>query len=182
MQLALLNFTDDTLNMNYSHHPDDLIKLFNQCFMHSHQTILAYGGDEPLYVPANKEQLYHTIFFAHGFFNSALHECAHWLIAGKERRQLVDFGYWYVPDGRTAEQQELFQQVEVKPQALEWILAQAAGSRFQCSFDNLHGTAEKHEQFEAAVTQQMLHYQKHGLPARARLFQQALLSYYQAHT
>lgn len=45
---------------------------------------------------------------------------------GEKRRQLVDFGYWYAPDGRSAEQQELFQAVEVKPQAMEWILSPAA--------------------------------------------------------
>lgn len=162
----------------HSHHADDLIQLFNTCFMQSHQTLLAYGKDEPLYVPANAEQPYHAIYFAHGFFNSALHECAHWLIAGKKRRQLVDYGYWYIPDGRNAEQQALFQQVEVKPQALEWILAQAAGSQFNCSFDNLNGAGGDYATFEAAVAQQMLDYKKNGLPARARLFQQALLKHY----
>jgi len=168
--------------MSPSHHPDDLVRLFNHCFMQSHQTILAYGGEEPLYVPANEAQPYHTIFFAHGFFNSALHECAHWLIAGKERRKLVDYGYWYMPDGRNSAQQMLFQQVEVKPQALEWILAQAAGSRFHCSFDNLNGEEGDYTAFNTAVTQQMLAYQKNGLPARARLFHQALLGYYQPPT
>lgn len=161
------------------HHPDDLITLFNHCFLHSHQTILAYGQDEPLYQPKSAGHPYHTIFFAHGFFSSALHECAHWLLAGQARRDLVDYGYWYVPDGRNAEQQALFQQVEVKPQALEWILSKAAGYRFQLSFDNLNGPIEAYEHFKTAVTHQVACYEREGLPARAHRFQQALLGYYQ---
>jgi len=60
----------------------DLIKLFNQCFAESHNTRLEKGGDEPIYLPADASRSYHVIYFAHGFFSSALHECAHWLIAG----------------------------------------------------------------------------------------------------
>lgn len=165
--------------MNISHDPGDLIRLFNHCFLQSHNTILAYGKDEPLYLPANDSQPHNVIYFAHGFFNSALHECAHWMIAGAERRKLIDFGYWYVPDGRNAEQQALFQQVEVRPQALEWMFAQAAGSKFEFSFDNLTAPAEDYEQFKHAVTQQILDYQKNGLPRRARVFYEVLLGYYQ---
>jgi len=158
--------------------PGDLITLFNRCFLQSHHTVLAYGESEPLYLPANQQQPHHTIFFAHRFFNSALHECAHWMIAGKERRQLEDYGYWYVPDGRNAEQQALFQQVEVKPQALEWLFSQAAGSKFEFSFDNLEGSVEDYEQFKEAVTQQMLSYQQNGLPPRAQIFHQALTYFF----
>jgi len=161
------------------HHPDDLIKLFNHCFMDSYQTQLAYGVDEPLYEPAGLGEPYHTIYFAHGFFSSALHECAHWLLAGKARRALVDYGYWYVPDGRTPEEQALFQQVEVKPQALESLLSKAAGYPFQLSFDNLNGTIAARDAFQAAVTEQMLRYEASGLPLRAQKFHQALFDYYQ---
>ncbi len=158
-----------------SHHPDDLIEIFNGCFQHTYQTKLAYGGDEPLYVPANEPGEYHTIYFAHGFFSSALHECAHWLIAGKERRSQIDYGYWYIPDGRTAEEQLLFQAVEVKPQALEWILSAAANYPFQFSIDNIHGASADIEQFKTDVYQQVLRYQNNGLPTRAAIFRQALL-------
>lgn len=58
-------------------------------------------------------------------FNSALHEISHWTIAGAKRRLLPDLGYWYAPDGRTKEQQDLFEQVEIKPQAIEWLFAQS---------------------------------------------------------
>ena len=161
------------------HHADDLIKLFIHCFMDRYQTQLAYGVDEPLYEPAHLNKPYHMIYFAHGFFSSALHECAHWLLAGKARRTLADYGYWYIPDGRTPAEQVLFQQVEVKPQALEWLLCNATGYPFQLSFDNLNGTPAARDAFQAAVTQQMLLYQQKGLPMRAQQFHQVLFDYYQ---
>jgi elongation factor P hydroxylase len=159
------------------HHPDDLIRIFNACFLEKYHTQLAYGHDEPVYLPASQLCEYHTIFFAHGFYSSALHECAHWMVAGSARRQLEDYGYWYEPDGRTAEQQILFQQVEVKPQALESIFSDAVGYKFQCSFDNLNGILEDSLAFQKAVAQQKLIYQQAGLPLRAQIFYEALLRY-----
>lgn len=85
---------------------------------------------EPEYFPAT-EDAPARIQFAHGFFNSALHEISHWTIAGEQRRLLPDLGYWYAPDGRTAEQQALFEQVEIKPQAIEWMFAQAFSRKFR---------------------------------------------------
>lgn len=156
------------------HRYEDLIDLFHACFFDEYNTILVKGGEEPLYVPGDPNKLY----FARGFFASALHETAHWLIAGAERRKQVDFGYWYEPDGRSAEQQALFQQVEVKPQALEWILSQAAGSRFYLSFDNTSGEAADPEPFKNAVFQQVKHYCERGLSKRAEAFRLALARFY----
>lgn len=160
------------------HHYQDLIAIFNHCFAITHNTRLVKGEDEPLYLPANHETPYHALYFAHGFFSSALHECAHWLIAGEARRQQVDFGYWYIPDGRTAEQQALFQRVEVKPQAMEWVLSVATGHRFQFSVDNLNGEALETTSFKEAVYQQVLIYCEKGLPQRAKQFHQALCDFY----
>lgn len=160
------------------HHYQDLIQIFNHCFTNAYNTQLVKGDGEPIYLPADENRSYHAIFFAHGFFSSALHECAHWLIAGEERRKLVDFGYWYLPDGRTAEQQTRFQSVEVKPQALEWILSQAAGHPFRVSLDNLNGEANDPEPFKSAVHQQVADYCSQGLPARAQLFRLALCRFY----
>ena len=159
------------------HRYQDLIRIFNHCFAASHNTRLIKGEEEPVYLPADEYRSYHAIFFAHGFFSSALHECAHWLLAGEARRKLPDYGYWYVPDGRSAEQQTIFQQVEVKPQALEWILSAAAGYRFQFSIDNLNGEAAATEQFKQAIREQVLIY-KQKLPARAALFYQQLRLFY----
>lgn len=159
------------------HDYQTLITLFNELFAESENTLLVSGDDEPLYRPAKKEQPAQVIF-AHGFFASALHEIAHWCIAGTERRQLEDYGYWYQPDGRTASQQAEFESVEVKPQALEWIFHQSAESRFRVSADNLSGEATDLMPFKRAVVSQAQHYVRYGLPERAAKFQQRLLSAY----
>ncbi|CEG56193.1 elongation factor P hydroxylase [Legionella fallonii] len=160
------------------HYYQDLITIFNECFASTYNTRLIKGDDEPIYLPADGERHYNALFFAHGFFSSALHECSHWLIAGEDRRKLVDFGYWYMPDGRNAEQQALFQQVEVKPQAIEWILSQATGHKFRVSSDNLNGEATENDTFKKAIHAQVLHYCQHGLSERAHQFRMALCSFY----
>ena len=160
------------------HHYQDLINIFNDCFFKEYNTTLVRGGDEPLYLPADDNQACHMIFFAHGFFSSALHECAHWLIAGAERRGQVDFGYWYAPDGRTASQQKLFQSLEVKPQALEWILARAANHRFQVSIDNLNGEESDTDAFKQDIYNQVKHYCEQGLSLRAKQLRHALACFY----
>jgi elongation factor P hydroxylase len=160
------------------HHYNELITLFASCFENKWETRLVKGENEPLYVPANDAQPYHAIFFANGYFSSALHEIAHWLIAGQARRQQIDYGYWYMPDGRTTEQQSLFQQVEVKPQSIEWILSQAAGYRFHVSLDNLNGTNEEVVTFKHAIYQQVMTFCEQGLPPRVRKFRLALATFY----
>ena len=160
------------------HHYEDLITIFNNCFLEKYNTQLLRGDDEPLYQPANDNLPHHTIYFAHGFYASALHECSHWFIAGAKRRQLIDFGYWYQPDGRNAEQQAEFLRVEVKPQAIEWILSVAANFRFRVSLDNLNGVATNEALFKQAVYHQVKHYCEKGLPPRAEQFRQALCRFY----
>lgn len=128
--------------------PDDdaaltgwLIDLFNQLFNQSNigimPTVLVRGDGEPEYFPATDESPA-RIEFAHGFFASALHEISHWCIAGRHRRTLNDFGYWYTSDGRDAETQAIFEQVEIKPQSIECLLNQACGRYFYVSQDNLN--------------------------------------------
>lgn len=161
------------------HDCEDLIHIFDACFFERYHTRLIRGVDEPIYLPMDEATPYHSVIFAHGFFSSALHESAHWLIAGSLRRQWVDYGYWYVPDGRNEAQQLAFQQVEVKPQALEWILSDAAGYRFQFSIDNLNGASVDMEGFKANVRTQVEAYYEKGLPARAQRFYDALKAFYQ---
>lgn len=160
------------------HHYQDLIQLFNGCFARTHQTVLVCGDDEPIYLPADEHNTHHRIVFAHGFFSSALHECAHWLIAGEHRRTLIDYGYWYAPDGRNAEQQKQFQHVEIKPQALECILATAANFPFQVSIDNLNGEEIDPEPFKRAVREQVVLYNQQGLSTRAETLRCALFNFY----
>ena len=104
------------------HDCQDLIRLFDECFLADLNTCLLGGYPEPEYLPADASHPHHRILFTRDYFRSALHEVAHWCVAGPERRLMPDFGYWYAPDGRTAEQQRTFESVEVKPQALEMIL------------------------------------------------------------
>ncbi|WP_151669376.1 elongation factor P hydroxylase [Nitrincola schmidtii] len=161
------------------HRYEDLIALFDQCFFEEFNTRLVKGDDEPIYLPSDQQRLYHAIFFAHGFYSSALHEISHWLIAGAERRLLEDFGYWYRPDGRTAMEQAEFERVEVKPQATEWMLADAAGFRFRVSSDNLNGEPTDNTAFKRAVHQQVGRYIEQGLPTRTARLRAALCDFYQ---
>lgn len=129
--------------MNSTHHYEQLIEIFNSCFADEFNTRLIKGDDEPIYLPADAEVPYNRIVFAHGFYASAIHEISHWCIAGKARRELVDFGYWYCPDGRDAQTQSQFEDVEVKPQALDWLFCVAAGYPFNVSCDNLKGISNR---------------------------------------
>jgi hypothetical protein len=154
-----------------------LEKVFDDCFVSSCNTRLCGGADEPLYQPAVKSAACHVLYYRGDFFASALHEVAHWCIAGAQRRQQLDFGYWYNPEGRSADQQRVFEAVECKPQALEWFFSRACAYRFQVSADNpdlaslgmLNSAA-----FQRVVLEQALAWQKAGLPARAGVFFAAL--------
>ena len=150
-----------------------LISLFNSTF-EDFNTRLVLGDDEPIYIPAGVDKSYHQIVFAHGFFSSALHEIAHWCIAGEKRRLLEDYGYWYCPDGRNETQQADFEKVEIKPQAIEWAFTEAAGRRFQVSTDNLNGAEPDREGFTKNVAAQLALYKADGFPSRAERFINAL--------
>lgn len=161
------------------HHSSDLITLFNGCFSQSFNTVLEGGGDEPLYEPAAGARAYHRIIFRNDYFASALHEIAHWCVAGEKRRQRLDYGYWYEPDGRTQAQQSEFERVEVAPQALEWIFNVAAGTRFRVSADNLQTGCTASEEFKSNIALRAQRYCIEGLPARAQDFTEALTQFYQ---
>ena len=76
------------------------------------------------------------------------------------------------------EQQQLFEQVEVKPQALEWLLTVACGRLFRVSLDNLNGDAGNGEDFKDAVYQrlQALLNGSASIPADAQRLLQVLLA------
>ena len=162
-----------------SRHYQQLVDIFNQCFADTEHTILVRGDDEPYYRPAAEGETYHQVVFAHGFFASALHEVAHWCIAGRVRRHIFDYGYWYVPDGRNAMQQQQFEKVEVKPQALEKLFSVCAGVPFQVSVDNLSGVEVNRQAFNSKVSDQLFDFMRTSLPTRAKVFAQALCRYYQ---
>ncbi len=156
----------------------DLIALFNGLFKDSHQTVLELSDDEPVYLPRNDRFPFHRILFAHGFFSSALHEISHWCVAGRRRRLLIDFGYWYKPDGRSEAEQRAFEQVEVKPQALEWAFSVACGHPFRFSADNLEGEVGDMSAFKNRVRQQLEVYFAKGFPKRATRLIQAMKAFY----
>lgn len=155
--------------------------IFNSLFAESENTVLKSGGVEPVYLPASETGGFHQVISTRDYFASALHEVSHWCIAGKKRRQCIDYGYWYEPDGRSAVQQKEFERVEVKPQALEWIFSAACAHPFRLSVDNLEqADAGASDIFKAAVVQQAHIYLTKGLPHRANLFFEALLSHFAA--
>lgn len=153
-----------------------LERVFAQCFSRKWQTRLVGGASEPLYEPTANADEYHLLHYREDFFASALHETAHWCIAGELRRRQLDFGYWYAPDGRDDRQQQAFERVEVKPQALEWLFSLACGYRFTISIDNLSKLDCGHDSswFQRQVLEQAQHWQSTSLPARGLTFYTAL--------
>lgn len=153
-----------------------LVKTFERCFARSENTRLVGGAAEPFYQPSGDDRPHNLLYFREDYFASALHETAHWCIAGRERRKLADFGYWYAPEGRNKSEQRAFEAVETKPQALEWIFSLACGYRFQVSVDNFSDADEPVNSagFELAVSAQARDWQAAGLPGRAAKFFDAL--------
>lgn len=150
-----------------------LIETFDQTFS-KFNTKLVANGDEPIYLPQKHANDYNRIVFAHDYFSSALHEVAHWCIAGPERRKREDYGYWYSPDGRNQSQQQAFEKVEIKPQALEWAFSIASNQRFRVSTDNLNGYQPNVERFTQQVKAQLENFIVNGFPTRAQQFIDAL--------
>lgn len=146
---------------------DEIVKAMNEKVLSRWNTILVGGFAEPLYLPPEHGRPA-EIQFVRDYTRSALHELAHWCIAGQQRRTLVDYGYWYAPDGRSSEQQEEFFRVEVKPQALEFAFSKQCQIPFEVSCDNLYGGTIDKTLFEGKVAQQLEEYEKHGFPARAQ--------------
>lgn len=139
----------------------------NQQILADYNTRILDGFAEPFYraavgnAPAE-------IRFTRDYERSALHELAHWCVAGHARRLQDDYGYWYVPDGRDAAQQQRFFQVEIKPQAIEKHFCQALELPFEVSADNLdNADISDLNEFARAVDCQYVTYATLGLPQRA---------------
>ncbi len=153
----------------------DLERVFEDCFFESHRTRLIGGGREPVYLPSeNPMQSPHRVIYRADYLASALHEVAHWCLAGARRRRLEDYGYWYSPDGRSAAEQAAFERAEVDPQAIEWIFSDACGQEFHLSADNLAGGTGASRDFERAVEQRKAAYLESRLPERAECYRRAL--------
>ena len=160
------------------YHSTDLERLFEVIFGKTYRTCLVGGAEEPAYVPATSDSGQHQIIYTRDYFRSALHEVAHWCVAGAERRQLPDYGYWYAPDGRDARQQAAFLQVEVRPQAYEKLFCDACGHSFRVSLDNLNGDPGDERGFAAEVDLLARQLRRDGLPSRVAMFCQGLAQFY----
>jgi hypothetical protein len=174
VQTSIAHQHPHRFHMNLS----DFICLINHHYLKQYHTELKGGFSEPFYQPAQQGELA-QIQFTHDYFRSALHELAHWCVAGEERRKLPDYGYWYAPDGRTQAQQELFFKCEIVPQAFEWALSLTCGVKFDVSVDNLSNTTSGADEFKQAVREKLTGYLSDGFPARTESLLQLI---YQAKT
>lgn len=152
----------------------DLEGLFLATFFASHNTVLEGGATEPVYLPGHP----HRICYTRDYFRSALHEIAHWCVAGPARREQEDYGYWYAPDGRSADQQAQFAQVEVYPQALEALFCAACGHDFRVSLDNLNGDGGDEAAFAVEVKAKAERLLADGLAERPARWCEALTKAY----
>ena len=150
---------------------EQICETFNRCFAQFH-TKLVGGASEPLYEPDGPIA---RVYFREDYASSALHEVAHWCIAGADRRQQPDYGYWYC-DKRDLKQQRTFETVEVKPQALEWIFSVAAGVDFRVSCDNFDESTLDMNGFSAEVHAAVITWPD-DLPSRAEQFIHALVAH-----
>jgi len=152
-------------------------EIFEGLFSARHRVKLAGGFDEPYYLAPRRES-WGEIRFRNDYLSSCLHEIGHWLVAGADRRRMDDYGYWYEPDGRDAEQQKRFYRAEIKPQAMEWALSDLCGIPFRLSRDNLgqgdDAADGDYAAFAAAVLKQKREWMERGFPARAGSFLRAL--------
>lgn len=149
-----------------------IAQVFNAEFLGTHNTLMSGGAAEPLYVPAVGCQP-SQILFTHDYPASALHEAAHWCLAGRARRRQRDYGYWYVPGPRTAPQRRAFFAVEAQVQALEAIFAQTCNVRFVVSADDFAASPEEIDEFRQCI-EQLVAQRRPCLPERARRFCEAL--------
>jgi len=158
------------------------IEYLNTTVLSGYQTRLVGGFSEPFYqAPINGSNA--EIRFTRDYERSALHELGHWCIAGELRRTKDDYGYWYVPDGRTAAQQHRFFDVEIKPQAVEKYFCTALGIGFEVSADNL-GDFPKQDThtFSQRVQTRYTRYLATGFPHRANEIYHCLRSWQSVQT
>jgi elongation factor P hydroxylase len=102
------------------------------------QLTIIGGADEPFYQAPSKGASA-ILFYREDFPRSLLHELAHYCLAGPKRRALDDFGFWYLPSGRTAADQTRFEVVEARPQGLERRFCEIVGLAFEPSLDDFSG-------------------------------------------
>ncbi|MFT4769633.1 MAG: elongation factor P hydroxylase [Glaciecola sp.] len=166
---------NSALSLSKELNAETIVKVFNDLFLESYSTCLQGSAIEPLYEPETRG-VPARISFRADYVSSALHEIAHWSIAGAARRARIDYGYWYDPDGRSEKAQANFMAAEAWPQALEWCFSQACGIPFRLSLDNLDAPPDPavNQAFASAVFEEANRFALQGLPPRAMMMFQAL--------
>jgi elongation factor P hydroxylase len=147
---------------------------FNDLFTGPYNVRMSGGAAEPEYQPACRDAPA-QIRYRSDFPHSALHEAAHWCIAGPQRRTLSDYGYWYQPPPRGRQAQQAFARVEAKVQGLEAIFAQAVALPFRVSIDDVDNLLNFEAEFSEVVEVERRCWRARGLPARAKAFEAALI-------
>ena len=155
------------LNLSHEVSAEQIVNLFNALFHESYATALLGGAEEPFYEVFPDRTA--RVVFREDYVASALHEVAHWCLAGEQRRQRNDYGYWYIGQ-RDEIAQANFERVEARPQALEWIFSRALGVRFRVSADNLDLKGHDLMPFRIQVQAEVKRMLVKGLGARARQF------------
>lgn len=162
--------------------PPGWIERLNRDVLGRFRTRLVGGFDEPFYRACCSDG-WAEIRFTRDYERSALHELAHWCVAGPQRRRRDDYGYWYAPDGRSNEQQQLFFRVEVRPQAIERIFCAALDIPFSVSVDNLGNSAlDGVQTFTSAVGQCARSLGEQGLPERTAAIHHCLCKWHAEQT
>ena len=143
--------------------------IFNSTFRTA-QVVMRGDAEEPLYLPGPPAE----IRYARDHAASALHEAAHWCIAGRRRRDQPDFGYFYVAPPRSEAQRQAFMLVECRVQALESIFADAARATFEVSADDFDMPDSQRTEFGRMVVRAKRDWLHRGIPRRAVPFRAAL--------
>jgi len=152
----------------------DIVDVFARCFSASHATQLQGGAAEPLYQPAERAGEPHLLFYRENFAASALHEAAHWCVAGSARRTQVDFGYVYNEPPRSDRAQAAFFAAELKVQALEQMFCEAAGLVFVPSADQIGVNLNEFRQRLEIYQPEVRNWMQTSCDRRAHQFEQAL--------
>ena len=156
-----------------THHYSYLIDIFSDCFRNSYDTVLVAGDDEPYYQPdqamSRIKWCLRTAFLPQRYTKPRIGVLR---VNSVGSSSITAIGM--NPMGVMQQQRE-FEQVERKPQALEWLFSLCAGFKFDVSVDNLSGVEVDRYAFRKEVAQQLESYLETDLlPPRAKTFAKAL--------
>ncbi len=151
-----------------------LAEVFNLSFGDTYNVRCLGGFSQPEYLTAMQTQGSAQLRYTRDYAASALHEIAHWCVAGKDRLALNDFGYGYLPPPRDKATQQRFFALEFKVQVLEAWFASGTGVRFVASADNFDCSDEARNAFAQQITTAVQAYTLADVPPRAQEFTRAL--------